>query len=60
MPNITPNSNPAAKLRARLATAWEREAALKAETKKLERKVDNVRSTISSIEEELAELEVRS
>ena len=60
MSNITMNSDRAAKLRARLATAREREAALKAEIKKLERKADNANSTICAIEEELAELEVRS
>ena len=54
------NSDRAAKLRARLATAREREAELKAEIKKLERKADIAYSTICNIEEELAELEVRS
>lgn len=60
MSNITMNSDRAAKLRARLATAREREAELKAEIKKLERKADIAYSTICNIEEELAELEVRS
>lgn len=60
MSNSIAQSDRAAKLRARLAAAREREAELQAEIKKLERKADNAAATISSIEEELAELEVRS